>query len=148
EPPDPNVIAALSPDLPGELSRVGYYRIQHGGSLRLTESDLSLAAAAFPDPQQVFLLIQLTDSGPANATFFFWDDARMCGDFPFLEFPFDVSLLAAAEGHRIEAAQKRAKPVAVDSAFSPDPQAPRSRPAFKTVFLMAAIGLVVLALGL
>src|SRR5437870_339539 len=88
EPPDPNVIAALSPGFPGkpgEPSRVGYYRIQHGGSLRLNENDLSLAAAVFPDPHQVFLLIQLSDSGPANATFFFWDDGRMCGDFPFLE---------------------------------------------------------------
>ena len=102
EPPDSNVIAALSPDLPGEPSRVGYYRIQQGGSLRLNEHDLSVAAAAFPEPQQVFLLIQLDDSGPANATFFFWDDGRMCGDFPFLEFPFDASLLAGAERHQAD----------------------------------------------
>src|SRR6266446_6384823 len=78
EPPDSTVIAALSPDLPGEPSRVGYYRIQHGGFLRLNESDLALAEAAFPEPQQVFLLIQLGDPGPANATFFFWDAGRMC----------------------------------------------------------------------
>ena len=154
EPPDPNVIAALSPDLPGERgepSRVGYYRIQHGGSLRLNEHDLSLAAAAFPDPWQVFLLIQLSDSGPANATFFFWDHGRFCGDFPFLEFPFDASLLAAAERLRIEEVQQKAlaKPAAVDPAPSvdpapaSDPQAPRSRMALKTVFLMLAIGLVI-----
>jgi len=142
EPPDPNVIAALSPGLPGESSRVGYYRIQHGGSLQLNENDLSLAAAAIPDPQQVFLLIQLRDSGPANAAFFFWDDGRI-GDFPFLEFPFDASLLAAR--HRIEPVQPKAlaKPAAVDSAHSSDRQAPRSRTAFKTVFLVLAIGLVI-----
>src|SRR5438105_8768830 len=61
EPPDPSAIEALSIDLPGDASRVGYYRIQDGGSLRLNEDDLSLAAAAFSEPQQVFLLIQLSD---------------------------------------------------------------------------------------
>jgi protein TonB len=151
EPPDPNVIAALSPDLPGERgepARVGYYRIQHGGSLRLNENDLSLAAAAFSDPRQVFLLIQLCDSSPANATFFFWDHGRISGDFPFLEFPFDASLLAAAERLRIEAAQQKAlaKPAAVDPAPASDRQAPRNRTAFKTVFLMLAVGLVIFVL--
>src|SRR5437773_9063643 len=37
EPPDPSVIEALNTGLPGDASRVGYYRIQHGGSLRLNE---------------------------------------------------------------------------------------------------------------
>jgi len=101
---------AASLAAPLELSPVGYYRIRHDGILRLTDEDLVLAETAFSNPHHVFLLIQTNDSGPATATFFFWDEGRICGDFSFLEFPFDATLLAAAEQQRIETARLKAKP--------------------------------------
>ncbi len=86
---------------------MGYYRITREPALRLNESDLKLMESVFPARHQVFLLIQQTESGPANATFFFWEEGRICGDFPFLEFPLDAELLATAEQHRTETLQKK-----------------------------------------
>jgi protein TonB len=86
---------------------VGYYRITREPTLRLSETDLKLMEAHFPARHQVFLLIQRTESNPANATFFFWDEGRMCGDFPFLEFPLEAALLAAAERHRVETLHRK-----------------------------------------
>jgi hypothetical protein len=81
---------------------VGYYRFHHDAELSLNDEDMALAKAVFPAPYQVLLLIQPRESGPASATFFFWDDGRMLGDFPFLEFAFDYSLLTTAEKKRIQ----------------------------------------------
>ena len=111
---------------PGRHSLVGYYRTHREDGLRLDESDLSLAGAFFRNPHHVFLLIQPVDSGPANASFFFWDGGRMTGDFPFLEFPLDPALLANAERHRAEAMQLRALDIRTEHAPAPRPL-PRSR---------------------
>jgi hypothetical protein len=90
--------------VPSELTNgaavMGYFRVQREGDLRLTPEDLNLAAALIPHPNQVFLLIEYSGSGTANASFFFWDSGRMFGDFAFLEFPFEASLLAAQERAR------------------------------------------------
>ncbi len=91
----------------GVPAAVGYYRFTHEPVLRLSESDLRLMEAVFPARHHLFMLVQRTESGPANATFFFWDEGRMCGEFPFLEFPFDVISLATAEQHRIHALEKK-----------------------------------------
>lgn len=88
-------------------SAAGYFRITRESVLRLNEADFQLIETLFRNPRQVFLVIQHPESGAANATFFFWDEGRVCGDFALLEFPFDASLLALAEQNRIETAQKR-----------------------------------------
>ena len=72
---------------------MGYFRVQRSGDLRLNLTDLALAKAAFSNPHDVFLIIQSVEAGAATASFFFWDGDQMYGDFPFLEFPFDASLL-------------------------------------------------------
>jgi hypothetical protein len=84
-----------------------------------------------------------SDPGPANATFFFWDGGRLNGDFPFLEFPFDPVLLAAAEQNRTEAAHRRAIeiPAAVETPASG--AKPRRRVFWKALawtFLGACLG--------
>jgi Gram-negative bacterial TonB protein C-terminal len=94
-------------------SALGYFRVKRDGDLRLTPEDLELAKSAFPHPHEVILLIQHGERAPANATFFFWDGGRMFGDFAFLEFPFDASLLAAMEPVRqpgSDAVRDNAKP--------------------------------------
>ena len=85
---------------------VGYYRAQRQTKLRLAESDLALAKTFFHDRSNVILLIQPENSGPPNATFFFWDGGSLNGDFPFLEFPFDAELLAAAGQRRLQSTQQ------------------------------------------
>ena len=104
---------------------VGYYRLTEEDSLRLNESDLALAEALFRDPHQVFLLVHRGGAGPASATFYFRDNGLLNGDFPFLEFPFDAALLAQAEKHRAEMAQRRIEqPAAPIVAAPPKPAAP------------------------
>ena len=106
ERPSRNSEAAMIPASGGQTV-VGYYRVHYDPVLKLNDDDLALVQEMFEEPHQVFLLIQPDDSGPANATFFFWDDGRFCGDFAFLEFPLDASLLAAAQQHRFDAAHQR-----------------------------------------
>jgi protein TonB len=86
---------------------VGYYRIRRQGSLRLDSEEVSIAESLFREAHQVVLLIQPADSGPANASFFFRDRDALNSDFPFLEFPFDSELLAKAELHRLELAERK-----------------------------------------
>jgi hypothetical protein len=140
-PPSINEVAALHPS--GASGVVGYYRVQRETALRLNDGDVALARVVFPAPHQVFLLIQPSDSGPATATFFFWDEGRMCGDFPFLEFPFDSSILAIAERQRLQATQKKslAKPHPVHPRLPEDRPAPRGRTAkaLKIAGLFAAL---------
>ena len=79
------------------LLPVGYFRTHAGDRLSLSPEDLSLAETYFPDPNCVLLLIEGAAAGAANAGFFCWDRGKMNGgfyDFCFLEFPFDLSLLA------------------------------------------------------
>lgn len=78
------------------LHPVGYFRTHAGDRLALSPEDLSLAETYFTDPNCVFLLIEASAAGAANAGFFFWDRGKMNGgfyDFCFLEFPFDLPLL-------------------------------------------------------
>src|SRR5262249_17979568 len=82
---------------------VGYFRTHHEPVLRLNEEDIALAKTLLPNPQQVFLLIQPQSE---TASFFFWDQGVFDGDIPFLEFPWDPSLLAVAEQQRIQAQEK------------------------------------------
>ncbi len=85
---------------PENLRPLGYFRTHAGDRLALSEADLALAQAHFPDPNCVFLLIQPSATAAWNAGFFYWDGGKMNGgfhDFCFLEFPFDVSLLSPSK---------------------------------------------------
>ncbi len=121
-------------------SVVGYYRAQPQEGLRLDENDLALAEAYFYDPSNVILVVQAVGAGASNATFFFWDGGRLNGDVIFLEFPFDASLLTAAEQRRVEAAQRRSFEVLPSS--SPVPAKPR-----RALWKGAAWTLLVACLG-
>lgn len=144
--PQPTQAAELAERIPssGSLEPVGYYRTTADSVLRLTESDVALAKAVFPQPHQVFLLIQSPDSIPANATFFFWDEGQMCGDFPFLEFPFDAPMLADAEQHRIELAQKKVVQLEAPAAAPVTVPAPRRKLGFR-LFLWSVIAALLVA---
>jgi hypothetical protein len=115
EPPSAESVEAAIASVAG-ADAVGYFRITREAALRLNDSDISLAEAVFADPHHVFLLIQINEPQPPTATFFFWDQQRLCGDFPFLEFPFDAPTLALAEQHKRETAQKKiaARPEVLD----------------------------------
>jgi hypothetical protein len=67
----------------------------------LNENDLFLFKTFFGKPYQVFLLIQPNAFAPPNATFFFSRGHRQISEFPFLEIPLDVALLATEEWDRI-----------------------------------------------
>ena len=119
---------------------VGYYRTHGEGSLRLSEADLSLARTYFRNPHHVILLIQTVESGPANASFFFWDGGRITGDFSFMEFPFDASLLENTERRRVEAIEQRASSIQAGNDPAPPP-VPRKR-AFGRMVKSAALVLL------
>jgi protein TonB len=133
--------AAAMAALPGTRSVIGFYRTQQEDTLRLNEKDSALAEALFREPHHVFLLIQPVESGPANASFFFWDGGRLNGDFPFLEFPLDAELLASTERHKTEAARRRTAGRQAP-ALAPAPPAaspvPTRHPVLKTVAWTAA----------
>ena len=124
---------------------VGYYRLHHDAELHLNDEDIALAKAVFPAPYQVLLLIQPRESGPAGATFFFWDDGRMLGDFPFLEFAFDYSLLTTAEKKRIQARNEDllAESRLADTQVSDPP--PRRKGSLRIVFWSSLAAVVVIA---
>jgi hypothetical protein len=92
----PEAIASLAAQ-PQQRLLIGYYRSEHGEALRLNEDDLFLFKTFFGKPYQVFLVIQPNAFAPANATFFFSRGHRQISEFPFLEFPLDVALLATEE---------------------------------------------------
>jgi hypothetical protein len=76
----------------------------------------------------------------------------MCGDFPFLEFPFDASQLAAAAQHKTQNPLQKvqARPAAADSAtFSDGCQVPQSKTIQKAAFwlLVALLSLVAVTAG-
>jgi hypothetical protein len=76
-----------------ESMAVGYYVAEAKDSLRLDAAQIEFAERFFQPPHSVVLLVQ-TGSGPIpNASFFFWDSGKFLGDFAFLEFPFDGTLL-------------------------------------------------------
>jgi hypothetical protein len=104
----PDAIAEL-PAAPRQRLLIGYYRTEHGESLRLNGNDLLLFKTFFGKPYQVFLLIQPKAFAPPNATFFFSRGDRKISEFPFLEFPLDVSLLATEERELIS---RRRQPTA------------------------------------
>lgn len=124
---------------------VGYYRFHHAADLCLNDEDMALAKAVFPAPYQVLLLIQPRESGPAGATFFFWDDGRMLGDFPFLEFAFDYSLLATDEKKKLQARNedRLAESRPAETQVSDPP--PRRKRSFKIVFWSSLAAVVVIA---
>jgi hypothetical protein len=92
----PETIASLAAE-PRQRLLIGYYRSEHGEALRLNEDDLFLFKTFFGKPYQVFLVIQPNAFAPPNATFFFSRGHRQISEFPFLEFPLDVALLATEE---------------------------------------------------
>jgi len=101
----PEAIALLARE-PQQHLLIGYYRSEHGEALRLNEDDLFLFKTFFGKPYQVFLLIQPNAFAPPNATFFFSRGHRQISEFPFLEFPLDVALLATEEWDRISGYQQ------------------------------------------
>jgi len=92
----PETIASLTAE-PRKRLLIGYYRSEHSEALRLNENDLFLFKTFFGKPYQVFLLIHPNAFAPPNATFFFSRGHRQISEFPFLEFPLDVALLATEE---------------------------------------------------
>jgi len=143
--PVTDMVAALPPARKNSL--IGYYRTENTGNFQLNANDISLAEKCLAKPHHVFLLIQSGGYGPPNATFFFHDGSRMT-DFPFLEFPFDPSLLAIEEQNRIQRAHPAAaaKPVALPS---PGPAShaavfPRIK---RSVLLKAALAIGCVALA-
>ena len=126
-----SALAALPPDA-GQTA-VGYYRIQREEALRLNAEDLTLAKAFFPGPHHVVLLIQQPPADVPTATFYFWDAGHLNGDFPFLEFPFDSTLLSSAEQRRMEAVQRRVLEIPPPAEPAPAPRAERRRSPLKPV---------------
>ncbi len=149
--PGPPLAAAVK-QAPGTSALVGYFRTASEAVLKLDSADLKIAETVLPDPGQVILLIQ---SDPANAShapnasFFFRDEGRICGDFPFLEFPFDRALLAAAELRRTETAPRNHAATAArlsgEAASAPVHALPHGRPrrARNLVLALAAVVLIV-----
>jgi len=101
---------AAFPPIPSGIRAVGYFRVQRDGELRLNPADLALVKAAFSNPADVFLVVQSGAEG-TKASFFFWDGDQMYGDFAFLEFPFDASLLPGRKPRRIEGAPEKSPAV-------------------------------------
>lgn len=126
----------------GQRLLVGYYRVEAGDSLRLADSDLVLAQACFTNPYQVFLVIQPTGFGPANASFFFRDKGGKMGEFGLMEFPFDSALLANEERGRQRRSQQAA--VAVQTVSVPPPVAPAPRRSGRGLLVVGLLLVVVL----
>jgi protein TonB len=144
--------AAAVTDQRGQRMLVGYYRIETGPTLRLSEDDIRLAATAFPKRYQVFLLIQPNGSG-SNATFFFHKDDDRMSEFAFLDFPFDARLLATYEHERVERdriakAQQEAveKPAPIQILPAPAPENHRA-PAKRFIKIALWILLIAFAAG-
>jgi len=84
---------------------VGFFRMastgtaQPGACLRMTEHDAALAAGYFHQPSSVVLLIEIVETAPAKATFFFWDNGKML-DSSLMDFPLDSHQLASLERQR------------------------------------------------
>ncbi len=88
----------------GRTRAIGFYRIRGGGRLKMSEEDQTLARNLFPHPTDVFLVIHASEAGPANATFFFWDQGRLFSEFSLMDFVLDAQTLAAKELRRASAA--------------------------------------------
>jgi TonB family protein len=87
-----------------------------GDDLRLRTEDLPLIHEFFPDPASVFLLVQAGGIGTPTAGFFFWDSGEVFGDFSFMPFPFDATVLSR-QGPQIpktELALTRVDPAGLD----------------------------------
>jgi len=138
----PETIAALAAE-PRKRLLIGYYRSEHGEALRLNEDDLFLFKTFFGKPYQVFLLIQPNAFAPPNATFFFSRGHRQISEFPFLEFPLDVALLATEEWDRISGYQQATgQSGTVEHSFSAGSD---KVPTEETTVLKIAAGLLVSA---
>jgi hypothetical protein len=135
-------IAELRAD-PRKRLLIGYYRTEYGEALRLDENDLFLFKTFFGKPYHVFLLIQPNAFAPPNATFFFSRGHRKISEFPFLEFPLDVSLLTTEEQDLISRGRQTAGPsITVEHSL---PAESAKVPAGGTTVLKIAAGLVVSA---
>jgi hypothetical protein len=102
----PEALAKLSAE-PRNRLLVGYYRTEPGEALRLNDDDHFLFTTFFGKPYHVFLLIQPNAFASPNASFFFSRADRQISEFPFLEFPLDVSLLATEERDPISTPRQR-----------------------------------------
>jgi hypothetical protein len=110
------------PDEPRKRLLIGYYRTERGDSLRLNGNDIRLFKTFFCKPYHVFLLIQPNALAAPNATFFFTRGNRKISEYPFLEFPLDVALLATEEWDPISGCrQAAAEPVTVEHSLLAEP---------------------------
>jgi periplasmic protein TonB len=100
--PDAVAVALKSLRTPDHAVPIGFYRAGAAG-LRLNDEDYEIARTCFANPASVFLVVQHSDRGPGNATFFFWDNHQIHRDFAILEFPFDAEVLARQESLRARA---------------------------------------------
>ena len=154
----PGAIAASLPRLrkSRDLVPVGFYRTQSDDDLHLSDQDFDIASEYFSDASNVFLVIHQSNAGPDKATFFFWDNGRIHRDFPILEFPFDVHVLAVQErqrarnAHRIEALPERV--AEADEDLKPSPPVPPVPPVvahrrWKAVALVGIVAILLLATG-
>jgi len=72
---------------PSGLSIIGYYRSHKRDDLYLSADDLSLIRRAFPEPDNVFLLIKPLSIRACTGGFFCWDNDNIQSEFT-LEVPF------------------------------------------------------------
>lgn len=100
---------------------MGFYRSKESSPLTLAEADLALATECFSQPGSVILVMEEGQSAPGNAVFFFWDDGKMHGDLPLMEFPLDAGKLAGMDRQREPEAAPETAP-----ALEPVSQARRS----------------------
>ena len=140
EGPDALATTLLSLRPSGDVRPVGFYRAG-ADSLRLNDEDYEIARTHFANPSNVFLVIEQTEGGQGNATFFFWDNHQIHREFAILEFPFDADLLAKQEGLRARARQLPPEPVAIAPIAAPQPvppekQAPPERRWWRTVWVV------------
>src|SRR5262249_35914163 len=100
--------------------------------------DLELINEFFTDPCNVFLIVRSPEpDGPPAGAFFFWDQGQVWGDFTFMPFPFDATLLPC--GERSGRAESIAEDVPTEtSAVLPAAATPFR---FRRVGLWGAVGL-------
>ncbi len=135
----------------GRLSVVGFYRSHTRKDFAVTQEDVDLMSAYFPEPSNVFLLIHAHRDAPPTAGFAIWEGRKIISMTPYLEFPFRKAILAA--GAQQNSVTSAAQPAPGPRTETRRPQLPawlsslfhQPRMRFGTPWL--AIGLAVILLA-
>ena len=100
----------------GGASIVGFFRSNTRKEFELVVEDVDLMATYFSKPKMVMLLVDNPREGPLRGGFFIWEQRAIRTIKPYLEFPFDASVLTAGR-HEIcrrasaGAGEKRRAPI-------------------------------------